>query len=491
MTLKRIKIVISFLFLTLNHQANSSDLLEVYYEALESDPAFKSAYSQFMAESQAIPTAAAALLPQLTASGLIGRVYTEVMAGSNLDVNRTYSQNQITAQASQTLFNLKLWSLLEQARANVRAALANFNDNTQNLMLRTSKAYFDVLLAQDNLTSANALRTANKRQLQQTEQRFNVGLDPITTVYQAKAAYDQSCATVIAAENNIITAKQNLAKLTNHEYQSIAPLKNKRIPLVYPEPMNPETWVTTSLKQNYKLTAAKFYLEASRQNIKMQFSGHIPSFNLYGNFSEIHNLVSPSTVTTSPITNVNQFFNNIFVPQMQRNANAGFNMTLPIFQGGLVVSKTKEAEFQFQNYSNQLESVKRDLIANTQITYHAIASGIEKVKADRQSLESQRVSLESIQEQYQVGTKTITDVLYAQQQYFQTQLQYTNDQYSLIIQILQLKYLAGNLNVRDLEEINSWLATQRIKGLSPESKKILDTILHHPIQAPKSLLEQG
>lgn len=490
MTLKTIKIVFSFLLLTMNQKAISSDLLEVYYEALESDPAFKSAYSQFMAESQAIPTAAAALLPQLTASGLVGRVYTEVMAGPTLDVNRTYSQNQVTAQASQTLFNLKLWSLLEQARANVRAALANFNDNTQNLMLRTSKAYFDVLLAQDNLTNANALRTANKRQLQQAEQRFNVGLDPITTVYQAKAAYDQSCATVIAAQNNIITAQQNLAKITNHQYQKIAPLKNKKIPLIYPEPMNPETWVTTSLKQNYKLTAAKFYLEASRQNIKMQFSGHLPSFNLYGNFSEIHNLVSTLPVTTSPVTNVNQFFNNIFVPQMQRNANAGFNMSLPIFQGGLVVSKTKEAEFQFQNYSNQLESVKRDLIANTQITFHTIASGIEKVKADRQSLESQRVSLQSIQEQYQVGTKTITDVLYAQQQYFQTQLQYTSDQYSLIIQILQLKYLAGNLNVKDLEEINSWLATKQIVGLSPQSKKILDTLLHHSFTPPKGLLQQ-
>jgi outer membrane protein len=491
MTSKIFKTLSSVLVFIISQNAFSTDLLEVYYEALESDPSFKSAYSVFMAESQSIPAAAAALLPQLTASGLVGRVYTEVMAGTNLDVNRTYSQNQLSAQASQTLFNLKLWSLLEQARANVRAALANFNDSTQSLMLRTSKAYFDVLLAQDNLTNASALRKANKRQLEQAQERFNVGLDPITTVYQAKAAYDQSCATVIAAQNNIITAQQNLTKLTNQSYEKVSPLKNKKIPLIYPEPMNPETWVTTSLKQNYKLTAAKFYLEASRQNIKTQFSGHLPSFNVYGNFTEIHNQVTPYGATTSPITNVNQFFNNIFVPQMQRNATTGFNMSLPIFQGGLVVAKTREAEYQFQNYSNQLESVKRELIANTQITFHTIASDIEKVKADRQSLESQRVSLESIQEQYQVGTKTITDVLYAQQQYFQTQVQYTSDQYSLILQILQLKYLAGNLNVKDLEEINSWLETKRITGLSPKSKKILDTIIHHPVHAPQHLLQES
>jgi len=487
MTLKRFRNQISLMALLISHQAFSTDLMEVYYEALESDPAFKSAYSVFMAESQTIPIAAAALLPQLTANGIVGRVYTEVMAGSSLDVNRTYTQNQLTAQASQTLFNLKLWSVLEQARANVRAALANLNDSTQNLMLRTAKSYFDILLAQDNLTSANALRKANKRQLQQAQERFNVGLDPITTIYQAKAAYDQSCAMVITAQNNIITAQQNLTKLTNHSYDVIAPLKNKRIPLIYPEPMQAETWVTTSLKQNYKLTAAKYYLEASRQNIKMQFSGHIPSFTLFGNFTEIHNKVTVYSSTIDPNGGVNQFFNNIFVPQMQRNAIGGFNMSLPIFQGGLVVAKTREAEYQFQNYSNQLEGVKRELVANTQITYHNIASGIEKVKADRQSLESQRVSLESIQSQYQVGTKTITDVLFSQQQYFQTQLQYTSDQYSLIIQILQLKYLAGNLDVRDLEEVNAWLATTRIHGLSPQSQKILNTLLHHPIKTPSVL----
>jgi len=457
----------------------ATDLLEVYYEALENDPTFKSAYSVFMSESQAIPTAAAALLPQLTATGLIGRVYTEVMAGRNLDVNRTYSQNQLSAQASQTLFNLKLWSLLEQARANVRAALANFNDASQSLMLRSTKAYFDVLLAQDNLTNATALRTFNKRQLEQTQERFNAGLDPITTVYQAKAAYDQSCALVISIKNDINTAEQNLTKITNLSYEKIAPLKNKSIPLIYPEPMQADTWVSTSLKQNYKLSAAKFYLEASRKNIKMQFSGHLPSFNIYGSFSETHNKVSPYNLSTSPTTNVNQFFNNIFVPAMQRNAVAGFNMSLPIFQGGLVISKTKEAEYQFQNYSNQLESVRRELIANTQITFHTIASGIEKVKADRQSLESQRVSLASIQDQYQVGTRTITDVLYAEQQYTQSKFQYSSDQYALIIQILQLKYLAGTLNVKDLEEINSWLQTKVRVGLSPHSKKVLDSLIKH------------
>lgn len=461
----------------INFQVLATDLLEVYHEALESDPTFKKAYAVFMAESATLPQAMAAMLPQLSADALSARTYTEVMSGQLLDVNRTYHQNKVNVIASQSIFNFKLWSMLQQAQANVRAALANFNDAAQNLILRVAQAYFDVLLAQDNLTTVQIQRRAYRRQLQQAQDRFNVGLDPVTTVYQAKAAFDQSQALVLNAENNLIKAQQNLAKLTNKTYAAVASLHNKAIPLTQPEPMQAESWVNTSLKQNYKLYAAKYYLEAARQNIKMQFSGHLPYFTWFGNFSQTNNLVAPATTINLDTNAPNAFFNNIFVPQMQRNANTGISMNLPLFQGGLVAAKTQEAEYRFQDFSHQLEFLRRDLIANTQITFHTIRSGIAKVKADKQSLASEKASLESIETQYQAGTKTITDVLFAEQQYFQTQLQYTSDQYSLIIQLLQLKYFAGSLDVRDLEEINAWLDTKQIHDLAPRSKQILAKIM--------------
>jgi outer membrane protein len=463
-------------FFIVQNACFATDLLEVYYEALENDPTFKKAYTAFMAESQSIPQAMAALLPQLSIEGLSTRTYTEVMAGANLDVNKTYGQTKFIVNASQSIFNMKLWSLLEQSRANVRASLANFNDQAQNLILRTSQSYFDILLAQDNLHTLEVQLKAQKRQLKQAQERFNVGLDPVTTVLQAKASYDQVYALLFGAKNNLIIAQQNLAKLTGQTYDSIAPLKQKSISLVYPEPSKPEAWITTSLKQNYKLNAAKYYLEASRQNIKLQASGHLPYFTLFGNFSQANNHI-PSTGAAPPYANT--FFNDIFVPQMQRNGNFGVQANLPIFQGGLVVAKTKEAEFQFQNYSNQLEYVKRDVVVNTQITFSNTINLIEKIKADRQTLISEKASLESIEAQYQAGTRTITDVLFAQQQYVQTQLQYNNDQYSLITQLLQLKYLAGSLNVKDLEEINSWLRTHQLYQLSPKSAAIFDFMRSH------------
>ena len=191
-----------------SHQVLATDLLEVYHEALESDPSFKQAYANFMAESSTLPQAMASMLPQLSADALSARTYTEVMSGQLLDVNRTYHQNKVNVVASQSIFNFKLWSMLQQAQANVRAALANFNDATQNLILRVAQAYFDVLLAQDNLSTVQIQRRAYQRQLQQSQNRFNVGLDPVTTVYQAKAAFDQSKALVINAENNLVTAHQ-------------------------------------------------------------------------------------------------------------------------------------------------------------------------------------------------------------------------------------------------------------------------------------------
>ncbi len=474
--------LIALIFTFMSTTVMATDLLEVYYEALENDPTFKSAYSVFMAESTTIPQALSALLPQLTLNALGAATYTEVKSGQVLDVSRSYKQGQIGAQATQALFNMKSWSLLEQARANVRAALANFNDSAQNLILRAAQSYFNVLLAQDNLNTAQVQRQSYKRQLQQAQDRFNVGLDPITTVYQAKAAYDQSYSTVITAQNNLQDAQQNLSKLTNHTYPAVASLKNKTIPLMHPEPMQPEAWVNISLKQNYKLYAAKFYLESARQNLKATFSGHLPYFNLFSNFTQTNNLVNPLSISNSSTaslatTSVNSLFNSIFIPQQTRNANVGVSVNLPVFQGGLVVAKTKEAEFKFQDFSNQLEYIRREVIVNTKITFNTITNNIEKVKADRQSLMSQKCSLESIEAQYQAGTKTITDVLFAQQQYFQTQLQYTSDQYSLITQLLQLKYLAGSLSVSDLEEINSWLATNQVGSLAPHSKEILRNML--------------
>lgn len=437
--------------------SHATDLMDIYQQALDNDPLFKQAYSTYMSSSESIPQARSALYPQVGIKGQVARTYENVVTSGGSLVS-TYNSNQWQVNSSQALFNYQAWSQVQQAKASVKASQATFNDAAQNLILRTASAYFQVLLAKDTLNFAEAKKRANKRQFDQAEQRFKVGLDAITSVYEAKAAYDQSVAQVISSRNNQINQNENLRKLTNHVYEHLSPLRDSRIPLVKPEPDNVTEWVNTGLRQNYKLFSAKYRLLSSRENIKTQSAASWPTFALQGNATQTHiqsNINSNSTTS-------------FFVPSKQTTANLAVAMNFPIFQGGLVEAKTRQAQYDFQTSSQLLEQTYRDVEVNSRIAFNTIIDGISKVKADRQTIISQQNSLESTEAQFQVGTRTMVDVVNAQQRLFEAQQQLASDQYNLINAFLNLKYLAGTLNVNDLEEVNSWLETTRITSFPPQ-----------------------
>ncbi len=435
--------------------ANASDLIDVYRQALENDPTFKAAYSTFMSNAEALPQARAALLPQLTVGSQVSRnsLYVDVPGFDGLSGTEFYNSSLWKVNASQAIFNFQSWSQVQQAKASVKAAHATFNNAAQDLILRTAKAYFDVLFARDTLIFAEAKKRANSRQLEQAQQRFNVGLDAITSVYEAKAGYDRSVSEVITAKNNQINQNENLRKLTNHVYDFLSPLRDSKIPLIKPEPNNVDAWIDTGLKQNYNLFAAKYTLEAARETIKVQAATGWPTVSLEGNGSQ--------TLNQGPNSN-------FFVPNNQINTSVALAMNFPVFQGGLVESKTRQAQYNFQTSSEQLEQIYRNVVVNSRIAFNTIIDGISKIKADRQTVISQQNSLDSTDAQFQAGTRTMVDVVNAQQKLFEAQNQLASDQYAFINSILNLKYLAGTLNVGDLEEINAWLQTTRINGLPPK-----------------------
>ena len=429
----------------------ATDLMDIYNQALENDPIFKAAYDTYMSSTEAVPQARAALFPQVNINGQAGRNLQDVVAGIS-STSSYYSSNLWQLTASQAIFNYEAWAKVAQAKASVKSSQATFSDAAQDLILRTAKAYFDVLFAKDTLDFAQAKKRANKRQYEQATQRFQVGLDAITSVYEAKAAYDQSIATVISASNNQVNQSENLRKLTNHVYDSLAPLRDSKIPLVKPEPNDVSQWVDTGLKQNYKLFAAKYTLEVARENIKALSSGNWPVFSVQSNTTQTHNAITS---------------NSFFVPAKQTQSNIALAMNFPIFQGGLVQSQTRQAQYNFQLYSEKMEQTYRDVVVNSRIAFNTITDGISKVKADKQTIISQQNSLESTEAQFEVGTRTMVDVVNAQQRLFEAQEQLAKDQYDLIHSTLNLKYLAGSLNVNDIELVNSWLATTRVNGLSP------------------------
>lgn len=432
--------------------AHATDLIDIYQQALENDPIFKEAYATYMSSKEAIPQARAALYPQLTVGSQISREINDNKVGG-VHIENTYTSNQWQVTATQAIFNYEAWALTKQAHASVKAAQATFNDAAQELMLRTARAYFEILLAQDTLRFAEAKKRANKRQLDQATQRFKVGIDAITSVYEAQAAYDQSIAEVISARNNEINQKENLRKLTDHVYQYLSPLRNSRIPLIRPEPDNADEWINAGLKQNYLLYAQKYSLEAARENIKSQAAAGWPVFSIQGNAAQANNEINGQA--------------NFFAPTKSTTASIALAMNFPVVQGGLVQSKTRQAQYNFQTASEQLQQRYRDVVVNSRIAYNTIIDGISKVKADRQTVISQQNSLESTEAQFEVGTRTMVDVVNAQQRLFEAQRQLASDQYGLINAILNLKHLAGTLNVNDLEQINSWLATTKINDFPP------------------------
>jgi outer membrane protein len=445
---------------SLNPMLYAADLLDIYLHALDNDPVFKGEYSMFMAANENIAIARSPLLPQLSMSASDTANQQSVNAGTFFSISEAYSNTQFVINATQALFNYKIWAKVQEAKASVKAAHARFNDRAQDLILRTAQSYFQVLLAYDKLRFSVAKKNANKRQLDQSTQRFNVGLDAITSVYDAQAAYDQSIAQVIEAKNNVMIQSEELRKITNHTYGRLAPLRNQEIPLMRPEPDNIDSWVATGIKQNYGLFAAKYRLEAARENIKAQASGNWPIVQL--EFTDIRRRNEGHSSN----------FANFFVPKSQRITAAGIAVDFPVVRGGLVLAETRKAQFNYQTASQQFEEAYRKVVTESRTSFGSINNGIGKVKADKKRVFTQTEAVGSTEAGFFVGTRNMVDVVNAQENLFKAQTNLASDQYALIGVILKLKYLSGTLNVNDLEEINSWLMTERINSRPPQLREL-------------------
>lgn len=421
------------------------DLIDVYQQALANDPIYKQAYSTYMAAREAEPQAYSRLLPEVLGTGFLNR---NRIDSTNPDpvfnVRQQFTQWNYTLTITQPVFNVSLWKLEKEASQKVKQAQATFFAASQDLMLRTAKAYFTVLEAKDNLRYARAKERANKRQMDQALQRFKVGLDAITSVYEAQAAYDLSTAEVITEKNNLVNQYENLKKLTNHTYEELDTLKDNHVPLITPEPVNVDDWVSTSLNQNYGLIAASLAKESARTNISVQNAGHLPTIDVQGR------VLDTNTTATAGVAGTDT-----------KEQSIGLRINFPIYQGGLVVSQTRQAVYEFQTAREKYEESYRDTIVNTRISYNNIIDGISTIKADRQAVKSGENSVESTEAQFKVGTRTMVDVVTTQQNLFEAQTKLARDQYNYIQALLQLKYLAGTLSGEDLLQINAWLKTNR------------------------------
>lgn len=453
----------------------AADLVKVFQQAVTSDPAFRQAGNQRLSRLQNVPIARAGLLPSVGLTADTSRNHLNNKSASFIPqfsaLNQgkfSYFSTNYTLSLSQPLFNFEAWALLQEAKATEKAADATYAAAVQGLIAEVAQAYFDVLLAEDDLVYIQAERRAIYRQLDQVRQQYKVGLVAITGVYQAQASYDLVVSEEIAAKNNIKNRKEDLRAITGVYYEDLAKLKSG-VPLLKPDPVNVEKWVQTSEVQNWNVQAARYNAEAARENINVQQSGHFPVVSAIGSFNR--NQTGPQS---SGRTNT-------------RVGTYGVQLTLPIFEGFSVTSSSTQAKYDYEGTLDALEEARRTVISNTRQSYNNVIAGISKIKADRQAIVSNESSLKSTEEAYKVGTQTVLDVLQAQQDLFDAQRIYSRDQYGFINATIALKEAAGTLSIADLQQINTWLThskksyhTARIKKMEEESKAALnpDTSLY-------------
>lgn len=328
---------------------------------------------------------------------------------------------------------------MRQADAKVKQADATYGAALQDLIYRTTKAYFEVLQAEDNLHITQAQKKLLARQLDEAKQRFEVGLNTITDVYNAQAAYDKIVAQEITDQNEVNNKYEALRAITGQRYTLIAAL-NKKIPLIPPNPADIEKWVKAAEAQNLTLKASRFSMDAAREFIKVRAAGHLPTIDASGGYSRTN---GSSSIANAPGTN--------------EGTNLGLTLKVPLYQGGMVNSQTRQAQYDFQTAAADMEINHQKVLAGTRQYYTSVLADISRIAADRIAVKSARSAYESNLAAYQVGTKTNVDVLSAQKELFDAQRKFAADQYTYLIDTIMLKQFAGTLNEADLLMINTWL----------------------------------
>jgi outer membrane protein len=362
------------------------------------------------------------------------------------------------AQLTQTLFRWDQWQRLKQADSQVALAEANYRAAQQDLMVRVSTRYFDVLAADDTLAAAQATLEAVNRQLEQAEKRFEVGLIAITDVQEARAAHDSATAGVIAAKRALASAQEFLRELTGEAYaQLVKPLEE--MPLDQPQPFDEQAWVDQALEQNLNVVAARLGVDIAKTNVKIAQSGHMPTLDFYARYGE-------SASDAESLTRVPAEFQDPNLPPQSFPADldrtddqVGIRLNIPIFTGGVTRSQVREQTYLHRAERERLEGAVRGAERQTRDSYLGVLAEKARVTALKQAVKSNQTALEATEAGFEVGTRTTVDVLDARRRLFEAQRDYSRSRYDYLINLVRLKSAAGVLVPQDLTAINGFLTT--------------------------------
>ena len=419
----------------------AEDLLQIYDLAVNSDPSLREAEQNLYATREEKPQARALLLPNF---GLTGDVqYQNIKSWGETSqgtfrANETYQTSGAAAVLTQSVFDRANWVRLSQTNNTIAQAEAQYRDAQIQLMVDVTQAYFNVLEASDLVRVQEALVAADERQLEQSKQRFDVGLVAITDVNESQAAYDRSRANLIGAKNDLDNAWEALRKIVGPVTVPLARLGD-RLPLAPPQPNDMDQWVATALANNYSIIAAKEAAEAARKEIKVARSGYYPTLDMSAGYDMNRSGADIRTDTDS--------------------AFVGLSINVPLYQGGAVASQTRQAGHNFRAAQDRLDQQRRAVIQQVKDAFRGILSSISDVQARQAAIVSARSSLESTQAGLEVGTRTQVDVLNAQRALFQAEFDYLASRYNYIINGVLLHQATSTLTRDVLAKGNAWLTS--------------------------------
>ncbi|VAW86757.1 Outer membrane channel TolC (OpmH) [hydrothermal vent metagenome] len=414
----------------------ADNLLDVFQAAKTGDPILQASLAAQNAAEQRHKQSRAQLFFQADIRGN----FTETRRKIGDNVTNSDSSGY-TLSLSQPVYHHNIYKLLEQTNAQWAQATADYQAAQQNLVTRIAERYFNVLAAQDNLDFSIAEKESNARQLEQTQQRFEVGLIAITDVHEAKAAYDLSIANEISAENALANSKEALRELTGQYHPDLAKLQDE-FELLQPEPQDRQAWVDTALNKNFRVLSAQSAANAARHSVKREKAGHYPVLDLVAS----HSFTEGGGGNTF-------FFGN----QDTTTNSISLELSLPLFRGGGTRAKIKESEHVYTQTRAVLEQTRRTIQREASEAYFNVRSKISEVNAFRQGIFSTQSALEASEVGLEVGTRTTVDVLNTRRELFRAQRDHARARYDYLLSTLQLKEAAGTLSVDDVEKVSQYL----------------------------------
>lgn len=435
--------------------AHAEDLMQTYQQARENDPQYAAAESGRLVTREGAVQARAALLPQVNGSASLTRSYPQgesLIDTNGDDVPDTLvdaegsTTRRYGASLDQVVFDFGRFANVRSQNAQSKAGDFQLESAGDTLVTRTSQAYFNVLVALETLSAAEASEAALKKQFDLASKRLDVGLAPITDVHEARAQYDSARANTILVRNALQDAYQALVEVTGQPVAMLKALPKDFQPAL-PAERDVEGWVGTALGTNPALKAQEYQVHAAEADVDVARAGHLPTLYLGADYSD---------------TKVIDGFGSD--GDSNRGSTVGLTLSVPIFAGGATQSRVRQALAQRNVTQAQYEQQKRALERNTRNAYQTLVAGVSEVEARRLAVVSAQSAYDASQVGLEVGTRTVVDVLINQQNLFNAQREYALAKYNFLQNRLLLEQAAGTLDVDDVQDVNRLLTVDTSVG---------------------------